>query len=82
MVPLRESIKVWYFKAQFIGTPIKGSTFWILPGVWVIAYRGSESWCHVFPDPREDPKSRSLNGGSYKVPLISSIGPQIRGSTF
>ena len=21
-----------------------------------------------FPDPREDPKSRSLNGGSYKVP--------------
>ena len=24
----------------------------------------------VFPDPREDPKSRSLNGGSYKVPLV------------
>ena len=23
-----------------------------------------------FPDPREDPKSRSLNGGSYKVPLV------------
>ena len=22
------------------------------------------------PDPREDPKSRSLNGGSYKVPLV------------
>ena len=24
----------------------------------------------VNPDPREDPKSRSLNGGSYKVPLV------------
>ena len=23
-----------------------------------------------FPDPQEDPKSRSLNGGSYKVPLV------------
>ena len=23
-----------------------------------------------FPDPREDPKSRSLNWGSYKVPLV------------
>ena len=23
-----------------------------------------------FPDPREDPKSRSLNGGSYKAPLV------------
>ena len=23
-----------------------------------------------FPDPWEDPKSRSLNGGSYKVPLV------------
>ena len=23
-----------------------------------------------YPDPREDPKSRSLNGGSYKVPLL------------
>ena len=23
-----------------------------------------------FPDPREDPKSRSLNGGSYKVHLV------------
>ena len=23
-----------------------------------------------YPDPREDPKSRSLNGGSYKVPLV------------
>ena len=34
------------------------------------------------PDPREDPKSRSLNGASYKVQLVSSIGPQIRGSTF
>ena len=22
------------------------------------------------PDPREDPKSGSLNGGSYKVPLV------------
>ena len=22
------------------------------------------------PDPREDPKSRSLNGGSYKVPVV------------
>ena len=24
-----------------------------------------------FPDPRGDPKSRSLNGGSYKVPFSS-----------
>ena len=37
--------------------------------------RGTESFvgshCTVtFPDPREDPKSRSLNGGSYKVPLV------------
>ena len=24
----------------------------------------------IYPDPREDPKSRSLNGGSYKVPLV------------
>ena len=24
----------------------------------------------TYPDPREDPKSRSLNGGSYKVPLV------------
>ena len=24
----------------------------------------------LYPDPREDPKSRSLNGGSYKVPLV------------
>ena len=23
-----------------------------------------------FPDRREDPKSRSLNGGPYKVPLV------------
>ena len=23
-----------------------------------------------YPDFREDPKSRSLNGGSYKVPLV------------
>ena len=23
-----------------------------------------------FQDPREDPKSRSLTGGSYKVPLV------------
>ena len=29
-----------------------------------------------FPDPREDPKSRSLNGGSYKVPF-SSWGPKL-----
>ena len=28
----------------------------------------------MFPDPREDPKSRSLNGGSFKVPF-SSQGP-------
>ena len=26
------------------------------------------------PDPREDPTSRSLNGGSYKVPLV---GPKL-----
>ena len=24
----------------------------------------------VSPDPREDPKRRSLNGGSYKVPIV------------
>ena len=24
----------------------------------------------AIPDPREDPKSRSLNGGSYTVPLV------------
>ena len=24
----------------------------------------------AYPDPREDPKSRSLYGGSYKVPLV------------
>ena len=23
-----------------------------------------------YPDPREDLKSRSLNGGSFKVPLV------------
>ena len=28
------------------------------------------------PDPREDPKSRSLNGGSYKVPLVVQ-GPKL-----
>ena len=27
-----------------------------------------------FPDPREDPKSRSLHGGSYKVPFGSFMG--------
>ena len=26
--------------------------------------------CPANPDPREDPKSRSLNGGSYKLPLV------------
>ena len=31
--------------------------------------------------PGKNPKSRSLNGGSYKVPLVAK-GPQIRGSTF
>ena len=25
------------------------------------------------PDPQEDPKSRSLNGGSYKVPLVARV---------
>ena len=30
----------------------------------------------VYPDPREDPKSRSLNGGSYKVPLVVE-GPKL-----
>ena len=25
---------------------------------------------HNNSNPREDPKSRSLNGGSYKVPLV------------
>ena len=28
------------------------------------------------PDPRKDPKSRSLNGGSYKVPLVVK-GPKL-----
>ena len=32
--------------------------------------------CLAFPDPREDPKSRSLNGGSYKVPLVVQ-GPKL-----
>ena len=32
------------------------------------------SWLN--PDPREDPKSRSLNGGSYKVPLVVQ-GPKL-----
>ena len=27
----------------------------------------------LFPDPQEDPKSRSLNGGSCKVPLVVSV---------
>ena len=29
-----------------MGTPIKGSTFWILPGVWVIrqANQGTTDW--------------------------------------
>ena len=31
-----------------------------------LEYRG----CRVVPRPPEDPKSRSLNGGSYKVPLV------------
>ena len=31
------------------------------------------------PDPREDPKRRSLK---FPLSTLSSIGPQIRGSTF
>ena len=30
---------------------------------------------HFPPDPREDPKSRSLNGASYKVPLLAFGAP-------
>ena len=32
--------------------------------------RHRPSTLNPYPDPREDPKSRSLNGGSYKVPLV------------
>ena len=31
---------------------------------------------YKYPDPREDPKSRSRNGGSYKVPLVV-YGPKL-----
>ena len=31
---------------------------------------GREQQGFRFPDPREDLESRSLNGGSYKVPLV------------
>ena len=35
-----------------------------------IGKKGTHIVKGLLPRPREDPKSRSLNGGSYKVPLV------------
>ena len=50
------------------------------PGAWQGCHHAQAIGLYT-QTPREDPKRRSLKGGSYKVPF-SSIGPQIRGFTF
>ena len=43
---------------------------WGLEGSLFMTEEMYKNFKERYPDPREDPKSKSLNGGSYKVPLV------------
>ena len=52
-----------------------GSLILYFKGMRLMMFQLSGFYCN-YPDPREDPKSRSLHGGSYKVPLVVE-GPKL-----